>query len=1606
MRRQLYRITLFSILTYLALCALNSTAAAQPSGEQGVHYCGFTGFQLDETPYDQSPNRRYARANSENLNVGEPRTVRMIYFLPNDRPYRADVVQKMKDEMRNIQTFYTEQMEAHGYGNLTFRYETDAQGEPMVHRVDGVHADNFYVNYTFLPVKSEINMAFDLNENIYLTVIDHSADDIEAFFGARALGAADPMGKNGGFALIPDEFSFTTAAHELGHTFDLPHDFRDGAYIMSYGLRASLGPPQSQLSECHGEFLSIHPYFNLSTSTDKGESSSIELISPVIFSVGSQSVPVRLKVSNSAGLHQVFLLAGGHEVKACQALVGEKDAVVEFDYDGVIPSDGLTSLSNPDAKRIQVNAVDVNVNVSRATFWLREFSPHRIATFRHKETVDRVNSVSISPNGLTVASGGGGGVVQLWDVAMERIITTFKHARQSIDFVSFSPNGSTLATGGADTVQLWDVRTGRTITTFKHATFRLPERDQSVSFTPDGMVFAAFVNDETVQVWDVATQQHIANFKHTERVIAVSFSADASILAAGGDDGTVHFWDVATGHNVATFRDRPGWVTSLAFSHDGETLATGGWEKTQLWNVATQQHIVDLMEGNYVWIESVAFTRDGKTLATGASDGAVKLWDISTKAKFAILHHDGRVKSLAFSPDGKTVVSGTTAGTTELWDAYGLLEGKVEIDIPDSNLRAAIADAIYVSANDIISRADMANLFKLDASNVSISNLIGLESATHLESLDLSNNNIFDISAVADLTNLKKLNFWNNDIFDISAVAGLKNLRELNLSNNDIFDISAVADLTYLRNLNFWNNDIFDISAVAGLKNLRELNLSYNDIFDISAVADLTYLRNLNFWNNDIFDISAVAGLKNLRELNLSNNDIFDISAVAGLKNLRELNLGSNDIFDISAVADLTNLRKLDLAVNNITDISALSGLTNLTSLSLFGNDTSDISALSGLTNLTSLSLGGYTISDLSVLSGLTNLAFLNLSNSEGSDVSALSSLINLKELVFAWNNFADISMVSGLTHVKWLQLPGNGISDLSAVAGLKNLELLNLTYNNITDISPLVSNTGLGAGDNVNLRHNPLSYESIYTHIPTLQERGVEVNFDNRTPHRVHIVSGNNQKGRPGEALEKPFVVEVKDQNGQTFEGVPVAFSVTTGGGTLSVTSTTTDANGRAESTLTLGSTPGVNTVHASVEGNTEISASITIVSASPMFTLSIPAGTHAINIPLDVNQINGEDGTIETVGDVYDALGDAVNFIITFVDGTAVSYLGDESAGSRADADIYDDTGLIAVMKSTATLELVGDALGTGGESRIDIGLGNNLLGVPLDSSVDMMISDLLLVEGVAAIAVSNAAGDGFNTISKNNLAADGPVIGGVAYIVVATAETSIPVMGSAWENEGAAAAPAVVFSGTQTPVLYVQGGVIDEFDMLSRIPNLRVAVKNLSSGASLDTVLGTEASKTAYGGTFVELSRRAAKVGDVLEIVAHSANPYVGVRPPPQIVVSVEEVLASRIKLPDLELYEIPSENELLANYPNPFNPETWIPFRLAKAAEVTLEIYDTNGRTVRSIDVGFKPAAVYESRTSAIYWDGRNSSGESVASGVYFYYLSAGTHSATRKMLIMK
>jgi len=99
-------------------------------------------------------------------------------------------------------------------------------------------------------------------------------------------------------------------------------------------------------------------------------------------------------------------------------------------------------------------------------------------------------------------------------------------------------------------------------------------------------------------------------------------------------------------------------------------------------------------------------------------------------------------------------------------------------------------------------------------------------------------------------------------------------------------------------------------------------------------------------------------------------------------------------------------------------------------------------------------------------------------------------------------------------------------------------------------------------------------------------------------------------------------------------------------------------------------------------------------------------------------------------------------------------------------------------------------------------------------------------------------------------------------------------------------------------------------------------------------------------------------------------------------------------------------IPEAFHLLQNYPNPFNPETWIPFKLAQDTPVAISIYDTKGQLIRTIALGNKNAGIYTTKDKAAYWDGRDSLGQKVSSGAYYYTLQAGEYKATRKMVILK
>ena len=608
------------------------------------------------------------------LDVGAPRTVRMIYFLPNDRSFRADVVQKMKDEIRHAQTFFREQMRVHGYGDRTFRFETDAQGEPLVHRVDGKRSDSYYLASTSGTLRGEIEQLFDIYENVYFIVIDNSADKLGRN-GRFARGVGGRRGKNGGYALVPRGFGFETLTHELGHAFGLKHDFRNKAYIMAYGSA------RDRFSGCSTGFLVAHPYLDTNIALEEGPSPTIEIVSPQAYPVGSERVPVQLELSDSGGLHQAILFArtikphsaaGSLEIQACRGLASVPNDMVEFDYDGIIPSDGFTNLSDPPLHSMYTYVVDKDGDLGTMPVVLAEISPNHISTLGgHSEGVW---SVSFSPSGMTLASGSSDGTVKLWDVSAQAHIVTLEGHTGWGSSVSFSPDGAILASAGGspdNSIKLWDLVTRENIATLSdNRSFFW-----SASFSPDGTRLASGSWDGRVGLWDVEKQKPITMLQgHTEPVWSVAFSPEGNILASASRDGTVKLWDVETRKKIVSFDRNQGEVISVSFSPfalGGSIFAYGGEDGIIRLGDAATERTISTLKGHTSVVQGVAFSPDGTILASVSSDGTIRLWDVATKENIVTFTgHTATIQTVAFSSDGTILASGSRDHTVQLWDVF------------------------------------------------------------------------------------------------------------------------------------------------------------------------------------------------------------------------------------------------------------------------------------------------------------------------------------------------------------------------------------------------------------------------------------------------------------------------------------------------------------------------------------------------------------------------------------------------------------------------------------------------------------------------------------------------------------------------------------------------------------------------------------------------------------------------------------------------------------------------------------------------------------------------------------------------------------------------
>ena len=298
------------------------------------------------------------------------------------------------------------------------------------------------------------------------------------------------------------------------------------------------------------------------------------------------------------------------------------------------------------------------------------------------------------------------------------------------------------------------------------------------------------------------------------------------------------------------------------------------------------------------------------------------------------------------------------------------------------------------------------------------------------------------------------------------------------------------------------------------------------------------------------------------------------------------------------------------------------------------------------------------------------------------------------------------------------------------------------------------------------------------------------------------------------------------------------------------------------------------------------------------------------------------------------------------------------------------------------------------------VTLAKGLNMISVPLAPPTPMSAKSLAGLTGATIVIALDAAKQEFVGWTPDAPDDGFAIEGGKGYIVNVPDTRQFAFVGSQWTNEtgGTAAAPGISANSLQAAWAFVVSGHLEG---KTTFDGYQVIIRNLRTG----NMITTSVQGDYFAAATADLSRRSVvEVGDVIEVdvigpdrnvESHTLNFKV-----------TPEDLANAVLSIRLDGIGQPKLTQLLQNFPNPFNPETWIPYQLETSADVTLQIYDAAGDIVRTLDLGFKGQGFYMTRSTAAYWDGRNNLGEQVASGIYFYSLHTPDFSATRKMLILK
>ncbi|MDE0688466.1 MAG: cohesin domain-containing protein [Candidatus Poribacteria bacterium] len=783
----------------------------------------------------------------------------------------------------------------------------------------------------------------------------------------------------------------------------------------------------------------------------------------------------------------------------------------------------------------------------------------------------------------------------------------------------------------------------------------------------------------------------------------------------------------------------------------------------------------------------------------------------------------------------------------------------------------------------------------------------------------------------------------------------------------------TVEEMATLEQLRAENKNINDLTGLAFAKNLTVLDIAHNPLSDLSHLALLTKLRELYFHDTEVADLSPLSGLHALEVLNASATRIRSLAPLAGLK----------------------NLQRLDTVHSDITDLSPLSGLTNLTRLRLYDVKATDITPLKGLTKLKWLGLTHTdNLSDLSPLSGLTGLEHLALSDTEISDISALSGLVGLKTLILNQNRIADVSPLASLRNLNNLQLHNNNISDFSPLDGIRqNIEVF--TWFN---------NPGFPqGGPNIEGPWLWLTLPIETDKDGTLTDYLAKASKNKSTEQRIATL-GSSEGTVIGNSVWTVGILEPYEPN--NFRGNRMnlrrlldsqgAIEPNIHGQRFVVYGSMTLYSPRTQKTKIFIGASNDQKVYLNGtlvhEDYTDYAFGEHNAGYRTFFPITLQKGKNVLLVRLDELETREELWSLFfgfEPGTEYTVANPSIGYTFS----TPKIHVGDTFTLDLRAEDIYDLAGWqFDIAFDPTVLEAIevneGDFLKTKGDTTFfQKGKIDNR-----DGKITGLSSALLSGGGVTGtgtlLSVNFSAKAGGETQLKLQNVQFGSSTGSL--ISAGPREVTIVVEGQLAtgdvNRDGQVSILDMILIAQQLGKTVPPHSAVDvNGDGTISILDMILVAQHLgeSTGAAAPSLLAMNGI-AGLDPAMIQAWIKQAHLEDDGSIAFRQGIAY----------------------LQSLLALLIPEETRLLPNYPNPFNPETWIPYQLSEPVEVTVTIHTVNGVLVRTLVLGHTPAGIYQSRSRAAYWDGRNEVGEPVASGLYFYTLTADDFTATRKMLIRK